>query len=72
MNSCPAGADSDKLIDKLHAELPVDLAVASTRLRHRRQARGCGDPGGGQVSAWICPPFQRRLHVRPAGVVQCL
>jgi len=57
MNSCPAGADSDKLIDKLHAELPVDLAVASTRLRHRGQARGCGDPGGGQVSAWICPPI---------------
>ena len=46
MNSCPAGAGGNKLIDRLHAELPVDLALASTRLRHRRQARGYRAPRG--------------------------
>ena len=57
MNACPAGAGSDKLIDKLHAELPADLTRASTRLRHRRQARLPVTPGEARFRLKSAPEF---------------
>jgi len=66
MNSCPAGAGSNTLIDKLHGELPVDLPRPSTQLRHRRQARDCRDPGDSRFRLKSAPQFSGGcMYARP-------